>query len=181
MRLVEACAAAALAVGVALSAYGGERLWQVHSQNRQVAALVEGRDVAVDQDAPAPVQAARARLLIAQGKLDAAQAIADRLQAGPAAIRASVLYTLGNAHMRHALAILSQVPFRLVRPVLGQARSLYRQAIELDPGNWDARYNYALVNALIPDADAAQPTAGNQMSHERAAWPDIPGAPNGLP
>ena len=182
MRRPVALAYAALAAGLAVAAYGGVRLWQERAQNAQVAALESGQTLAVGQDASGPVLAAPARFLIAHNNVEAAQAIADRLQSGASApIRASVLYSLGNAHMRHALDIFSQVPFRVVRPVLSLARAEYRQVVELDPGNWDARYNYALAAALLPDAGAAQPTAGDQMSHERAAWPDIPGAPNGLP
>ena len=69
----------------------------------------------------------------------------------------------------------------MVSPIIVMAKSEYRQALQLDPDNWDARYNYSLAAALVRDTAPSQPTAGDQMSHERAAWPDIPGAPNGLP
>jgi hypothetical protein len=83
--------------------------------------------------------------------------------------------------MRRAYAMFSQVPFRLVKPVIELACADYRQALHINPGDWDARYNYALAASLVRDTEAAAPSVGTEMSHERAAWPDIPGAPNGLP
>ncbi len=171
-----------LAAGLALSVEGGVRLWRTTRQNAQIAALSAGQDVPTDRDAPDRVLVARARFLVARHNLDGAEAIADRLaQAGGAAPRAALLYALGNAHMRQALTMFKEVPFRLVAPVLAHAKAEYRQAMQLDPGNWDARYNYTLAAALVRDTESAQPTAGDEMSHERAAWPDIPGAPNGMP
>ena len=49
------------------------------------------------------------------------------------------------------------------------------------PDDWDARYNYTLAAALVRETEAAEPTSSDEMAHERATWPDIPGAPNGMP
>jgi mxaK protein len=175
-------AAIALAAGLGLAAEGGARWWRTQADNTRIAALLAGKDAAVDQDAGAPLLAARARYKMSHGDIDGAQAIADRLAAtAPEALRANLLYALGNAALRHGLEILPKTPFRLVRPVLAQARSAYRLALQLDPQDWDARYNYALVAALLRDTEHASPTSGDEMAHERAAWPDIPGAPNGMP
>jgi mxaK protein len=158
------------------------QFWSAGAQNKAIAALAAGRDIAVGADAAAPVGAARARFLAARGNILAAQAIADRMtQPADAAVRADLLYTLANAQFRHGLTMIRQVPFRLVKPVISLALSDYRQALVIDPGNWDARYNFALAAALVRDTEPATPTSGSQMSHERAAWPDIPGAPNGMP
>ena len=172
---------AVLLAGTALAVDGGAR--GLEAMRRNVAA----REMAGGHDLPAAgaavfVALARARFLIAHGQLDAAQAIADRMaREAPAADRAELLYALGNARMRQGLAMFRTVPFRKVAPVLSLAKAEYRQAIQLDPDDWDARYNYALAAALVRDTEAAQPTAGAEMAHERAAWPDIPGAPNGMP
>ncbi len=175
-------AAIVLTAGLGMAAEGGARWWRAQADNARIAALLAGRDEAVDQDAAAPVLVAKARYKMAHGDIEGAQAIADRLAAtAPADLRANLLYALGNAALRHGLEILPKTPFRLVRPVLAQAKSAYRLALQLDPQNWDARYNYALVAALLRDTEHASPTSGDEMAHERAAWPDIPGAPNGMP
>jgi mxaK protein len=175
-------AALLLIAGLGLVAAGAVRDWHASAQNAAIARLMAGQDLAVEPDAPPALLAARARALIARGNLDGAQAIADRLAASaPAGVRAPLLYALGNAHMRHAFAIFTQLPFRQVRPFLSLAKSEYRQALQLDPGNWDARYNYAIAASLVRDTEHAAPSVGDQMAHERAAWPDIPGAPNGMP
>ena len=172
----------ALLAGMVLAVTGGAQWLEALRQNTGMAALAGGRDVAVARDAPAPLQLARARYLIAQGKLEGAQAIADRMAGGEAVgERAALLYALGNAHMRQALTLFKTVPFRKVAPILSLAKAEFRQAIQLDPDDWDARYNYTLAAALVRDTEAAQPTAGDEMAHERATWPDIPGAPNGMP
>lgn len=168
--------------GVLVAGIGGVELWQATAANRRIEKLATGHDVPVAADEATVLRVARARYLLDHGNSDAAQVIAGQLAAeAPPPLRASLLYALGNAHMRHALDLFTQVPFRIVSPIIAVAKSEYRQAIMLDPGNWDARYNYALAAALVRDTEASQPTAGDQMSHERAAWPDIPGAPNGLP
>ena len=172
---------AALLAGLALAVLGGARQWNAARQNSAVSALAAGQDLAVGQDAPGLLLLARARYLIAHGQLEAAQAITDRMAASLAPERADALYALGNAHLRQALALFRTVPFRKVAPILRLAKAEYRQALQTDPDNWDARYNYTLAAALVRDTEAAEPTASDEMAHQRATWPDIPGAPNGMP
>jgi mxaK protein len=169
-------------MGVALAGTGAIGVWRARGENAAIAALVAGRDVAVAADAAAPVLAARARYLIGRHDLAGAQAVIDGMaNEDDAAIRASVLLALGNAHMRQAYVMISKIPFWKVRPVIALAKSEYRQAVQLNPGDWDARYNYAIASSLVHDQEQAKPTTGDVMSHERASWPDIPGAPNGMP
>jgi mxaK protein len=124
----------------------------------------------------------QARTLLATGHIEAAQSIADRLPpTTDPAQRDSLLYALANANFRHALTIFTQVPFRQVKPIIMLAKTQYQQALTLDPGDWDAKYNFALAAALVRDTERAEPSMGSQMAHQRAAWPDIPGAPNGMP
>ena len=110
------------------------------------------------------------------------QALADRMEAGgdPAA-RASLLYALGNAHLRRALDAFKTDPMRQIAPIINLAKLEYRQSLQIDPDNWDARYNYDIAAALVREADGAPPNKGHDMARERALWPDVPGAPNGLP
>lgn len=174
--------ATALATGAACLAVGGFTWWQTHVQNARLAAIARGQDVVVDDFAPDIVQLAEGRRLISRGNLDGAQIRADHMAARAASIsRAELLYALGNAQLRRGLALMKTDPYPKAAPALRLARTAYREALRLDPGNWDARYNYALVSPLLRDDEAAIPTTADTMAHERAAWPDIPGAPNGMP
>jgi mxaK protein len=181
-RRAQWLAASALAAGLLLASHGGARLWQQKSENAAIAALAAGRDVPVGDGAPALVLAARARFLIEKGRIDEARAIAEHMNTPDrATVRASVLYALGNEHLRQAVQIFMLVPLRQVRPLVNAAKAEYRQALQLDPDNWDCRYNFAIASGLIHEKEESKAMLGAQMSHDRAAWPDIPGAPNGMP
>jgi mxaK protein len=181
-RLCLVAGAALLLAGTGLAASGGLQLWRMHMQAVGIARLAAGQDVAVGPTDAPTLQAAKARALIAQGNFADAQAIADRLAlSGDGALNADLLYALGNANLRRALKLYPNLAYRQVRPFLALARSDYRQALHLDPQNWDARYNLAIAAALLPETEHATPASGDEMAHERAAWPDIPGTPNGMP
>lgn len=171
-----------LTAGMGLAGAGGVRLWRAKAENRDIDALQHGYDVPVESDASSLLMAARVRFLIRRDDLAGAQAIVDSLvDTAPENLRGALLYALGNAHMRRAYKQISKAPFWKVKPIIALAKSEYRQALQLNPDDWDARYNYSIAASLVHDQEQAKPTAGDAMAHERAAWPDIPGAPNGMP
>ncbi len=171
-----------LVAALAEGALAGAKIWRGIGDNARIATLASGHDIVLDGHASAQVQAAYARFLMTQGKLDEARVIIDRLSAPELApLRASLLYALGNFHLRQAMQIYLVVPLRQVKPLVNAAKAEYRQALQLDPENWDCRYNFAIAGTLIHDTETAKAMIGAQMSHDRAAWPDIPGAPNGMP
>ncbi len=180
-RTASVLLALGLLVGVAVAGVGVVQLWQAQQANMAIGALAAGRDVPAGRDSQKLVLVARARFLLAKGDILGAQALADDLINAPPDIEAQLHYALGNAHMRHALARMRKVPFWKVKPTFAVAKTEYRLAIQLDAENWDARYNYAIASMFLRDSEAAIPTIGEGMAHERAAWPDIPGAPNGMP
>jgi len=171
-----------LVISLAAAGTNGFVLWRGVQADRMIALLAAGKNIAVPHDDLGPLQAARARFLLRQGRFDEASATADRMAAnGDPASRASLLYALGNAHLRRALDAFKTDPMRQIAPIINVAKSEYRQALSIDPENWDARYNYDIGAALVRDADGSPPNKGADMARERALWPDIPGAPNGLP
>jgi mxaK protein len=175
-------AAAVLFAALAEASRAGASMWQSGADNSKIIALESDRDVIVASDAAPPLLAARAQWLVAQGKIDEARAIAEQLNAPASApLRASVLYAIGNAHLHQAMQIYLLVPLKQVKPLVNAAKAEFRQALALDPGNWDCRYNFAIATTLIHDTETAKAISGAQMSHDRASWPDIPGAPNGMP
>jgi mxaK protein len=175
-------AATLLVAALAAAARAGLRLRRGAADNASIAALAAGHDITPDHDTAVPVLVARARFLLSEGKIDEARAIAERLNSPDVAPeRASLLYALGNEHLRQAMQIYLLVPLRQVKPLVNAAKAEYRQALQLDPDNWDCRYNFAIAATLIHETETSKSMIGAQMSHDRAAWPDIPGAPNGMP
>jgi len=180
--LAQWAAAIALVAALAEGALSAAEVRRGLADNAKIATLDSGHDILLDGDESAPILAARARFLMAQGKPDEARVLIDRMSAADLApMRASLLYALGNFHLRQAMQIYLVVPLRQVKPLVNAAKAEYRQALQLDPGNWDCRYNFTIAASLIHDTETAKAMIGAQMSHDRAAWPDIPGAPNGMP
>jgi len=156
--------------------------WHISRVNTAMAALASGQDIAVSPKAPPPLQAARAAFLLAHGRAEDAQFIADRMEAAnDPQSHADLLYTLGNFMLRRGLAMYFTRPMRETAPVLRIAQAEYRAALQDDPGNWDARYNLDIVDALVRDDGAEAATTGARMAPDKATIPDEPGAPSGLP
>lgn len=180
-RRRDIAAACITALSLCASAFFAAQWWNITCANNAIAALAAGHDQPAAHDDPARLQAARGLFLISQLHLEEAQAIAERMRDADASARSTLLYALANAHMRQALMIFSSAPMRQVAPMIQMAKSEYRASLRLDPSNWDARFNYDIAAALVRDADPPPSRRGEEMAHERAYFPDIPGAPNGLP
>lgn len=181
-RAVRIANAAVCIVATLVAGISTVRVLQDRRMESDIAAWQAGRDISAAPDAPPALLIARAQYALRHGQVPAAQAIADGLGArGLAQAQADVLYALGNFNLRGALGNFTNLPFRVIAPRIRLAKAEYRQAIQLDPQNWDARYNYTLAAALVRDTKSVSPTEGTEMAHDRAAWPDIPGAPNGMP
>jgi hypothetical protein len=176
--LIATCVLAVALCGAGLWA---RQWWCDISANATISALAARRDVPVSHDDPGQVQAARGLYLLAIRHAEEAQATAERMENADPASRALLLYALANTHMRQAMLVFSTLPMRQVAPVIQLAKSEYRLSLHLDPYNWDARYNFDTAAALVRDAEPPPNRKGDDMARERALFPDIPGAPNGLP
>lgn len=173
-------AAFVLAAAVSL-ALGIFAVWQGKVLNTQLAAFAAGHDIKRAQGADPALHAARGVMLLSQGRVDDAQAELDMIGQRDPVARETLLYALANAHLRRALEVFDSAPMRRVAPLIGLARSEYRQVLLLDPENWDARYNFDIASALAHDPEAASFLKGDDMARQHALVPDAPGAPNGLP
>lgn len=174
-------AAICLVAGLSCVNYG-VALWRLHMENAVIAGFAAGQDTRLPRNADARLRAARGVFLLAHDRVDEAQAELDAIDAGQAAeARATLQFGLANAHLRRALDIFSSAPMRRVAPLVGLARSEYRQVLRADPQNWDARYNFDIASALSHDPEVAAYLKGDDMARERALVPDAPGVPNGLP
>ncbi len=147
-----------------------------YAQERYSDALREYRRAqAADPGAPAPVFNAGVALYQLGEYERAAAELRSVLTTADPALRARAWYNLGNAYVRLG---------RLL-----DARAAYREALLLDPGDRDAKFNLELVNrALLEQPTAAQPPsqgappgqpAGEDAADAGDAGEASPGSPSG--
>lgn len=68
------------------------------------------------------------------------------------ALRVATLYNTGNTYLEEASGIDMKAEADRVVPLIELAKRSYREALALDPGQWDARYNLERALLLLPDA-----------------------------
>lgn len=171
-----------LAAFVVLAATG-LRLLGMARDNAAIAALAEGRDLPVAADASPRLLFARAHFLTTRGRLDEAQPVVDLIALrGDPDIAAAASYDLANARLAHAIDLLERARIDPAVPEVRLAKAGYRNALSLQPGFWDAKYNLDVAMRLIrdfPDVDG-EPKEEPQQAPKRV-WTDLPGLPKGLP
>lgn len=105
------------------------------------------------------------------GRGDGLRALTRYRQAAEAGGRLApaALYNIGNLHLRQALAARSAGQKAQSLALFELAKQSYRDALALDPGYWDAKYNLERTLRLAPDAAPAPPTPGAQALHQKKA------------
>jgi len=86
---------------------------------------------------------------------------------GPLAVAA--LYNIGNLHMRQGLAAQDAGQKAQSLALFELAKQSYRDALAIEPGYWDAKYNLERTLRLAPDAAPAAPIPGQQALHQKKA------------
>ena len=174
---------AGLAIALAAVAAATAALLQRTHDNRRIAALAEGRDVEVGEDASAALTFARAHYLLVRDRLDDARAPTERLALGDARRFAiAALYDKGKAHLRRALEIVDAHRYDDTIAQVNLAKEHYLRALRIDPGDWDAKLNLDVAMRLVrdfPDGEAE----GDEEPPEQPdrLWTDLPGLPRGGP
>ncbi len=174
---------AGLAIGLGTVAASAVMLGQRLHDNRLIAALAEGRDVEIGEDASAALTFARAHYLLVRDRFDDARVPTERLASGAARRFAfAALYDKGNAHLRRALQIVDAHRYDDTIAQVNLAKEHYLRALRIDPGDWDAKLNLDVAMRLVrdfPDGEAE----GDEEPPEQPdrLWTDLPGLPRGGP
>lgn len=84
---------------------------------------------------------------------------------GPLAVAA--LYNIGNLHLRQALAAQNGGQKAQALALFELAKQSYRDALALEPGYWNAKYNLERTLRLAPDATPLPPVPGQQALHQK--------------
>jgi mxaK protein len=152
-------AVAALLVLVALIALESLRLREIARWNEQIAAAhsaTAAQSIAA-LEAGAPVEARFAAGWAAAQRGEVTRAVAlyrDVAQARPD-LAGVALYDAANALMREGERIVARGDWLGARPLLELAKETYREALRVDPGQWDARYNLERALRLAPEQEDA--------------------------
>ncbi len=159
---------------------------ETRRDNAVIAQLTEGRDVAVDPaTAPDALRLARHHFLIAHDQLDDAQIFAEIAapRAAPHA-RTLLLYNLGNARVRQAFSYIEKGDLDRAASAIGLAKANYRQALHIEPQNWNLKHNFDVAQRLVrdlPRESASEDDEPPAPEKAKPLWSDLPGVPRGLP
>jgi mxaK protein len=139
------------------------RLHAIARWNGQIAAIesatVAQVVTALESGAPAEARFAVAWAAGQRGEVTRAVALyRDVAQARPG-LAGAALYDAANALLREADRVAADGDWVGARPLFELAKETYREALRLEPGRWDARYNLERALRMAPeDDDGGTPT-----------------------
>lgn len=149
LRSIGSLLALAIALSLLFAGYEAYRLSQARNFNRLVAS---GVDAAATQDSP-QAEFARALSLAAHNDYEGAVGAYKALsRSTDGALLESVLYNLGNLHLREALTYGPENIGRSL-PLAELAKTSYRRLLRMDPAHWDAKYNLERALRLAPERE----------------------------
>jgi mxaK protein len=146
--------------------YDGLHWWSAMRAERQILSGVVLPDTT---HLPPEVAFAQGDVLAARG--DSLRALTRFRQAADAGGRLApaALYNIGNLHLRQALAAQNAGQKAQSLASFELAKQSYRDALAIDPGYWDAKYNLERTLRLAPDAARTLPTPPDQAQHQKRA------------
>ncbi|ANB17089.1 hypothetical protein [Dokdonella koreensis] len=173
----------AFAVALGVTVAGAAMLLRRSADNRTIAALAEGRDVAVADDATEAVLFARAHYLLARDRFDEARTLTERIVLGRSrGFAFAVLYDKGNAHLRRALLIVDAHRYDETIAEVNLAKEHYLRALRIDPGDWNAKVNLDIAMRLVRDFPDGEAEGDEEPpAQPDRLWTDLPGLPRGGP
>lgn len=161
------------------------QIYQIHRENQWLIELTTGHDIGVEQLAHASPQVRLARagyLRQKQRYNEALDTLSVIVGQGDSTLQAQSRYNLGNVYLNQAMTEVDVGRINQAMPLLTLAKQAYRQALALDSGYWDAKYNLELAMRLLPEFDRiSQTEADDDAAKPSQLWTTLPGFPRGLP
>lgn len=178
----QAVAAVALVVLTAALMWQAYVLYNARAANETIDGLLAGQDLKVADDAPTEVWLARGYFLMQRDLVDEASEVFYRLeQRGDTRFRGQLLYNLGNARLKSAIDLIQQKDFDRATSLVQLAKDLYREALNLEPRLWDAKYNLDVAQRIVRDLPQVSRGGDEDEEVSKKLWTQIPGFPSGLP
>lgn len=160
-------------------------VYRIHSQNQWLAELRAGQDVAIDKVMTAAPELRLARAIVLKQKQrydEALETLGLIVDQGGNTLQVQSRYNLGNLYLTLAMAEVDAGRINQAMPLLTLAKQAYRQALKLDSGFWDAKYNLELAMKLLPEFDRISPNEpDDDAAKPSQLWTTVPGFPRGLP
>lgn len=175
---------AALAAGLTAFVYSAGTLYGIHQNNDLIRQLSSGKDVAVNKviGGKPELRLARAFYFRQKHRYDEAlSTLSLVMDKGDRDFQAKVRYNLGNLYLEQAMQQAKAMNINEALPLLGLAKQAYRQALALDSGNWDAKYNLEIAMRLLPEMDRVDMPDDEPTKQKSQLWTTVPGFPRGLP
>jgi mxaK protein len=137
---------------------------------RANAAIREGQALSLGTRTSPDVIFAQAYALGMSGQQQRALSLYRELTAATRnadALRAAALYNIGNLHLRQALAARTDGADGQAMALFELAKQSYRDALSIDPNDWDAKYNLERVLRLSPEAEEQELGEGPSITRRR--------------
>lgn len=140
-------------------------------------------DIALRQNAPPQLHLARAIYFKhRQRDAEALEVLSTMVGRGDRRLQSQSRYNLGNLYLKQAQDEVEAGRINQAMPLLTLAKQAYRQALTLDSGFWDAKYNLELAMKLLPEFDRVnQNQPDDDAARPSQRWTTVPGFPRGLP
>lgn len=152
------------------------------TNNRTIAALVGGRNVPVSTEAASKLLFARAYFLMKHNRLSDAQAMVSMFDLrGGKRMRADLHYDMANASLKVAFDKIDKNDIDGAAAFVSLAREDYREAMRLDPDDWNARFNFDVASRLVREYPTFGFTPDARRRGPRPLWTELPNAPQGEP
>jgi mxaK protein len=149
LRSLGSLLASVIIVCLLYAAWEAYRLSQAHDFNRLVDSAI---DAAATQSSP-EAEFARAMSLAARNDYEGAvRAYKDLSRHSSGALLQSVLYNLGNLHLREALQYGPESIGKSL-PLAELSKGSYRELLRINPEHWDAKYNLERALRLAPERE----------------------------
>jgi len=174
----------ALAASLAAVLYSTGTLYGIHHDNDLIRHLTSGQDVAVNKviSGKPELRLARAFYFKQKHRYDEAlSTLSLVMDKGDTQFKAKARYNLGNLYLEQAVQQAKAMNMNAALPLAGLAKQAYRQALALDSGNWDAKYNLEVAMRLLPEMDRVDMPDDSPINQKAQLWTTVPGFPRGLP
>lgn len=175
-----------LLLGLAALAAAAERGFTAWQSARANALMARGETA---PDASPSVLLAHAAALERAGRFDdALNTYAEAQALGSPPLRHAVQVNVANLYLRRGIeAARGEGHAQQALVLLQLAKAGYRRALQHDPDDWNARYNYELTLRVLPDFEqrnwrrsANEAEVEEALRKDKSAWTEMVGTPRGM-
>jgi len=175
----------ALIIALLVAMQSAFSCYQIASINQLIARLNQGSAIKQQQSKKSvpELQLARATYLKNKHRYKEAQAsLSQIINQGSQKIQAMSRYNLANVYLEEAIELAESMQINEATALTALAKQAYRQALALDSGYWDAKYNLEVAMRLLPEMDRITLKNDDPITEKKAKlWATVPGFPRGLP